>query len=102
MRAGIKTKLEKLNRRVPPTWEDLTAVIIQAGERLDQAEVNAYLGHVRGQATPEQVTLWGEWMDRNKSRIWAVWDEKFPRWQDAPFWEVVGAEYSEQQDHEQD
>jgi len=99
MRAKTVTKLEKLHKRLPPTWADLTAVILKAGEELNQAEVDAYLAHMRGNGTPEQEALWDEWLDRNKPRIYAVWDEKYPGWEDAPFWEE---ERQGQQDHEQE
>lgn len=101
MRAKIVTKLEKLHRRLPPTWDDLTAVILKAGEELNQAEVDAYLAHIRGNSTPEQEALWDEWIERNKLRIYAVWDAKYPGWEDAPFWEDV-AEASHPSEQGQD
>ena len=87
MRASIVTRLDKLARRVPPTWKDLAGVIFTAGEKMNQAEVDAYLAILRdGDGTPEQLALWNEWQNRNLPRVWAVWDDKYPGWQDAPFW----------------
>jgi hypothetical protein len=86
MKAGIVTRLDKLNRRVRPTWRDLTALILIAGERMNQAELEAFLAFIRGSETAKQKATWDEWLERNLPRIWAVWDEKHPGWQDAPFW----------------
>jgi len=71
---------------VPPAWKDLTGVALAAGEKMNQAEVDAYLAHMRGDGTAEQEALWVEWIRRNRPRIWAVWDDRFPGWKDAPFW----------------
>ncbi len=86
MRASIVTRLDKLNRRLPPTWAELTRGVLTAGDKMNQAEVSAFLAHVRGHGTPKQEAIWDEWLERNLPRIWAVWDEKYPGWQDAPFW----------------
>lgn len=102
MRANIVTRLAKLNRRLPPTWGDLTRLIVAAGEEMNQAEIDAYLAHVRGRATPEQEALWDEWMERNRPRIWVVWDEKYPGWQDAPFWSEQAAAEEDGQANEDD
>ncbi len=102
MRASIGTRLDKLNRRLPPTWRDLTRGILTAGETMNQAEVSAVLAHVRGHSTAKQEALWDEWIARNLPRIWAVWDEKYPGWQDAPFWkEHQAAGHSENTDNEE-
>lgn len=87
MRASIVTRLDKLSRRVPPAWGNLWRVAFAAGEKMNQAELDAYLALTRGNGTAEQGALWDEWLERNESRIWAAWDEKFPGWKDAPFWE---------------
>ncbi len=86
MKARIVRRLDRLNRRLPPAWKDLTRLILPAGEALNQAEADAYLAHIRRNGTPEQEALWDEWMERNWPRIWAVWDERYPGWRDAPFW----------------
>lgn len=86
MRGKIVTRLDKLGRRLPPTWADLSRLVMPAGERMNQAELDAYLAHISGRATPRQEALWDEWLQRNLPRIWAVWDERYPGWHDAPFW----------------
>lgn len=91
MKANVVTRLDKLNRRVPPAWADLARLMGPAGERLNQSELDALLAVARGRATPEQAALNDAWEERNKWRIWAVWDEKYPGWGDAPFWAEWGA-----------
>ncbi len=86
MRAGIATRLDRLNRRLPPTWLNLARLIPLAGERMNHAELDACTAHVLGRATAEQEALWKEWYKRNLPRVWAVWDERYPGWKDAPFW----------------
>lgn len=92
MKASIVRRLDRLNRRLPPAWKDLTRLILPAGEALNQAEVDAYLAHIRRNGTPEQEALWDEWIERNRPRFWAVWDERYPGWQDAPFWPALPAD----------
>ena len=102
MRVTIATRLDKLNRRLPPTWGDLARVILAAGDEMNQAEIDAYLAHMSGNGAPEQETLWATWVHRNRARIWAVWDERYPGWQDAPFWnEQEAAGQSENTEHEE-
>lgn len=86
MRGRIVTRLDRLSRRLPPTWPDLARLMWSAGAKMNQAELDAYLAHARGRATAEQEALWEAWQSRNRPRVWAVWDERYPRWKDAPFW----------------
>ena len=92
MRAQTVTRLDKLSRRLPPTWGDLSRWALIAGDKMNQAELDAYLAYFGGRATPQQQALWDEWLDRNLPRIWAVWDEKYPGWQDAPFWKELSGQ----------
>lgn len=87
MRASIVTRLDKLSRRLPPTWDDLWRVALAASEKMNQAELDAYLAFNKyGNGTAEQSALWDEWLERNEPRIWAAWDDRFPGWAGAPFW----------------
>jgi hypothetical protein len=90
MRASIKTKLDKLDRRVPPTWEDLQGLIFWAAEKPSDIELDALIAQGRGRATPEQDALVEAFYDRNLPRIHAYWTVKYPGWEAAPFWEEVG------------
>jgi len=101
MRASIVTRLDKLNRRLPPTWAELTRGVLTAGDKMNQAEVSAFLAHVRGHGTAKQEAIWDEWLERNLPRIWAVWDKKYPGWKDAPFWSKEGANEPDEHSHDE-